>query len=172
MTEKKGHFNEDSNLKVSSKFSADIKSLYQTKHKVPPEVDMAIIDRANQHFAQKEFGKTKPRRFRLVHLWKVAAAAAVIILAFSLNLTQKSQLQRPEQEQADRSVVVADIQNNDNDIDHNGRVDILDAFTLAKQIKSEKYNEAECDINGDGMVDNKDIDAVALAAVRLDKGVL
>ena len=170
MTNKNGHFNEDSNLKVSSKFTADIKSLYQTKHKVSPEVDRAVIDRAYEHFAQKKFTKTKVRRFRLVHLWKVAAAAAVIILAFSLDLTQQTVQERPEQNQAVRSVAVVEGRNND--IDHNGRVDILDAFTLAKQIESDRYNEADCDINGDGIVDNKDIDTVALAAVRLDKGVL
>ena len=170
MTDKNEHFNKDLNLKVSSKLTADIKKLYETKHTIPPGIDRAIIDRAHEHFAGKEFAKTRTRRFHLVYLWKVAAAAAVIILAFSLDLTQGPKVEQSGYVQANKAIVVADVQNND--IDRNGRVDILDAFTLAKQIKSEKYNKTECDINGDGLVDNKDIDAIALAAVRLDKGVL
>jgi hypothetical protein len=151
-------------LQFPDKLIEDIKNLHKQTAQIPPEVDRTIINRAHEHFAQKEFNKTKKRRFRLVHLWKVAAAAAVIILAFSLDLTHKSEQQF--------SLSSISYEDQDTDIDRNGRVDILDAFTLAKQIESDRYNEAECDINGDGMVDNKDIDAVALAAVRLDKGVL
>jgi hypothetical protein len=58
------------------------------------------------------------------------------------------------------------------DIDRNGRVDILDAFKLAKHIESAGSTETKWDINGDGLIDRSDVDVVALAAVRLDKGVL
>jgi hypothetical protein len=65
------------------------------------------------------------------------------------------------------------------DIDRNGRVDILDAFKLARQIESAGRTEANLslreqgwDMNGDGLVNRNDVDLVASAAVRLDKGVL
>jgi hypothetical protein len=51
-------------------------------------------------------------------------------------------------------------------------VDILDAFKLARQIESAGPTEKNWDINGDGLVDRHDVDMVAFAAVRLDKGVL
>ena len=57
------------------------------------------------------------------------------------------------------------------DIDGNGRVDILDAFTLARHIEARQPAEAMWDFNGDGLIDRRDVDTVALAAVRLNKGV-
>ncbi len=50
-------------------------------------------------------------------------------------------------------------------------VDILDAFTLAKHIESKQPTEAMWDFNSDGLIDRRDVDTVALAAVRLNKGV-
>jgi len=62
------------------------------------------------------------------------------------------------------------------DIDHNGRVDMLDAFQLARRIEAIVEPTAPLDVrwdmNGDGRVDREDIKTVALAAVRLEKGVL
>lgn len=50
-------------------------------------------------------------------------------------------------------------------------MDILDAFRLAKGIESRGPTTAEWDVNGDGRIDRDDVDDVAFAAVRLDKGV-
>jgi hypothetical protein len=86
------------------------------------------------------------------------------------------------------------------DIDHNGRVDILDAFLLARQIKAggqlggdrlvlpgvaPKAGSPKTDLsrfsgpvspawdfNGDGVIDQKDVDAVAMSAVKLKGGAL
>jgi len=57
------------------------------------------------------------------------------------------------------------------DIDRNGRVDIIDAFRLARHIESASPTKRKWDINGDGLVNRDDVDKVALAAVRLNKGV-
>ncbi len=51
-------------------------------------------------------------------------------------------------------------------------MDILDAFKLARQIESADSAEIKLDVNGDGKVNRDDVDLVASAAVRLDKGVL
>ena len=53
------------------------------------------------------------------------------------------------------------------DIDRNGRVDILDAFALARQIEAGSGRLPDGDINGDGVVDAGDVDAIALKAVAL-----
>jgi len=168
MTKRKEHFDEDSaarrpveNLRIPSKLSADLNALFQPRVGVPPEVDRAVMDRAHKHFAGIKPGKG---RFLRIHwAWRIAAAAAVIIFAFSLNLTKQT---GPATDRFSLSKAQAV------DIDRNGRVDILDAFKLAKKIESAGNTQTKWDINGDGLIDRSDVDVVALAAVRLDKGVL
>ena len=177
MTDKKGHFDEDLDLRMSPKFSEDLNTLFKPQFSVPPEVDRAIIDKAHQHLIPRHW---RHRIFRHISLWRVAAAAAVIIFAFSLNLTQK-----PGPTTTSSFVVEAQAV----DIDENGRVDILYAFKLARHIESAESTKTKLspvlgtaqalvkqgwDINGDGLVDRNDVDLVALSAVRLDKnkGVL
>ena len=151
MTEKTEHFDEDLDAGVSTKLSADLDTLFKPQLPVPPEVDRAVLDRAARDFVRLKV--TERTRFRWASLWKVAAAAAVVILAFSLDLTEK-----PAPTMAD--------------FDRNGRVDILDAFKLARQIELASNTGTDLDINGDGLVNRDDVDVVALAAVSLEKGVL
>jgi hypothetical protein len=162
MNENMEHFDENLDSRVSSKLSADLNVLYELKHPVPPEVDRAVSDRIHRHFAFEKPVKDNRQRFRWAVLWKVAAAAAIVILAFSLDLTNKP---APTIKHSVRTGTQT------TDIDLNGRVDILDAFTLARQIKQAGHTESEWDVNGDGFIDDNDVDIVALAAVRLDKGV-
>jgi len=180
MTERKEHFDEDFDLKVSPKLSADLNTLFKPQSSVPPEVDRAVMDQANRRFIRRDrphvfLSKTRVRVFRGAHIWRIAAAAAVIIFAFSLDLTT----QKPGPT-TDSSLTV---EARAVDIDRNGRVDILDAFKLARHVESADYTkknlspvsstgQAGWDINGDGLVNRKDVDEVAFAAVRLDKGVL
>jgi hypothetical protein len=184
MTEKNKHFDEDLDFRVPQKLSADLNALFEPQVGVPPEVDRAVMDRAVKHFAAKQSVKSKLWRGRpglasRWHLasgkkqgqdalathwaWRIAAAAAVIIFAFSLDLTKQT---GPATDRFSLSETQAA------DIDRNGRVDILDAFKLAKHIESAGSTETKWDINGDGLIDRSDVDVVALAAVRLDKGVL
>jgi hypothetical protein len=164
--------NNEQQFGISDKFREDLSNIYRPAESVPPEVDRAVMDRANQHFAGQTFDKSKQQRFRWASLWKIAAAAAVIIFAFSLELTWRSGVRESE-------VLNSSFKALNTDIDRNGRVDILDAFILAKQIESTDQTEKDSslrkqgwDINGDGLINNKDVDEVAYAAVRLDKGVL
>ncbi|MHC4509588.1 MAG: dockerin type I domain-containing protein [Planctomycetota bacterium] len=163
MTEKMDHFDEEPDLGVSSKFSAELNSLFTPPLPVPPEVDRAVLDRVHKHFVRPVPAEGRRRRFRWAGLWRLAAAAAVVILAFSLDLTKEP---GPAMDQPALTKAQAV------DIDGNGRVDILDAFTLARRIESAGSTEEHWDINGDGLVDVEDVDMVAFAAVRLDKGVL
>jgi len=48
--------------------------------------------------------------------------------------------------------------------------DIRDAFFVARQIKAKKALEANWDTNGDGVVDEKDVQALAMAAVKITDG--
>jgi len=177
MTDKKEHFDEDLDLRISPKFSEDLNTFFKPQFSVPPEVDRAIIDKANRCLVQRHW---RHRVFRHISIWRIAAAAAVIIFAFSLNLTQK-----PGPTTTSSFIVEAQVV----DIDRNGRVDILDAFKLARYVESADRSKTNLspvsstgqalrkqgwDINEDGVVNRKDVDLVALAAVRLNKnkGVL
>ncbi|MBW7990348.1 MAG: hypothetical protein FVQ84_10090 [Planctomycetes bacterium] len=160
MSEETKHFDEDLDLRVSQKFSEDLNILFKPQFSIPPEVERAVMDRAYQHFTQKHWSH---RILRHISIWRIAAAAAVIILAFSLNLTQKPGPTTSQSLLGEARAV---------DIDRNGRVDILDAFKLARYVESAERTETKWDINGDGLVNSNDVDMVASAAVRLDKGVL
>ena len=163
MPERIEHSDEELDLGVSAKLSAELKSFFDPPMPVPSEVDRAVLDRAHKHFVRPAAAEGGRRMFRWAGLWRVAAAAAVVILAFSLDLTKQPEpaKDQPELTRAQPT-----------DIDKNGRVDILDAFKLARQIESAGSTERSWDINGDGLVDLNDVDMVAFAAVRLDKGVL
>jgi hypothetical protein len=161
MAERTEHFDEDLDLRISSKFSNDLKALFEPPVGVPPELDRAVIDRAHKHFERLQSGKGK--RLRIHWAWRIAAAAAVIIFAFSLDLTKQTGPTTDRFSASETQVV---------DIDRNGRVDILDAFKLAKHIESAGPLQTTWDINGDGLIDRSDVDVVAFAAVRLDNGVL
>jgi len=52
------------------------------------------------------------------------------------------------------------------DLDGNGRVDILDAFAIAREIQSGR-NQPEFDINGDGRLTQADVNEIAQRAVTL-----
>ena len=157
MTERIKHFDEDPGVDVSSKLTEDLEALFQPELSVPPEIDRAVLDRASRHFAGREFVKTR-RRFRWVALWKVAAAAAVVIFAFSLDLHNK-----PQRAVHDSAIAGADAV----DFDRDGQVNILDAFKLARQIELAGGNRANLDINSDGLVNRDDVDKIAFAAVSL-----
>jgi hypothetical protein len=159
MAKKEEYFSEDLDLSVSADMRADLNTLFEPRQSVPPEIDRAVLGCAHQHLI-------RPQRCRSVLRWAAfptyIGIAAVIIFMFSLNLTREPRLSSHVSACAEARA----------DIDHNGRVDILDAFTLARHIESASRPEPKLDINGDGLVNREDVDLVAFAAVRLDKGIL
>jgi hypothetical protein len=56
------------------------------------------------------------------------------------------------------------------DINRDGRIDILDAFQLARDIQSAATTTPEADLNNDGVVDHRDAERIAAHAVQLEKG--
>jgi hypothetical protein len=113
---------------------------------VPQTVDQAILKQARKHLG----GETKQRS---LFFWKwlaFAGAAAVVIIALLLFPRIKTPAVARE------------------DVNGDGRVDILDALALAKQIDAQNAAQ-KFDQNGDGKIDDADVRAVASAAVRLDR---
>jgi len=56
------------------------------------------------------------------------------------------------------------------DVDRSGAVDILDAYALALRIRSGERLDPRWDFNGDGVVDQKDVDAVGMTSVSISRG--
>jgi len=162
MTEHNRQF-DDLERQVSDRFRSDLRGLFEPSSAVPPQVDGAILERARRRLA-------RPRPSVLRFRWAagVAAAAAVIALAVILHRGPTSS-DRPSSTIHHQSAAAQ----RQPDLDGNGRVDILDAFRLAKQIESGSRGPADgdWDINNDGRVDRADVDTVAFAAVRIEKGV-
>ncbi len=156
MTEQHRQF-DDRERPVSDRFRQDLRTLHQPAGSVPTEVDKAILNQARRSLA-------RPRRLILRIRWAggIAAAAAVVALGALLyygpaSSNQPSTFNNQESAAAERWP----------DIDGNGRVDILDAFRLARHVESRGPAAAEWDVNNDGRIDREDVDAVAFAAVRL-----
>lgn len=112
---------------------------------VPQSVDEAVLARARKRFAE-----VRRRRARFRTAWWTAAAASIAFIAVAgLSLIERTRYERA-------------------DIDRNGRIDILDAFTLARRVQQGAATGP--DMNGDGVVNRVDVDMVAAEAVKLKKG--
>ena len=132
-------------------------AMYDTDIKVPEHVDRLILDGARRQFAIR-------RRWRWARSAAAAtAAAAAIAMVFTFW-------------PGDEHVPVASTARMTNatmpaDVDGSGRVDILDAFTLARQLEQTGITPSlKWDINRDGRLDTGDVHAIANAAVRIERG--
>lgn len=142
----------DPNLEAPQGLMNDLKTLYGPQSAIPPAVDEAVLARARREMVRR-------RRRRLALRWaRPPAAAAALILWFVA-----SPFSTPDV--APRSMEVAA-----QDIDGNGRLDILDALALARNIQTDRTADQPWDFNGDGVIDRHDVDTVAQSAVSLDKG--
>lgn len=113
---------------------------------VPSSIDQAVLSDAKTHFAQIRHERRKVTRIS----WLAAAACVALLALFGLRYLGQGRYERA-------------------DIDHNGRVDILDAFALARRIEQSPRHGV--DVNKDGVVNKADVDAIAAQAVKLKKGV-
>jgi hypothetical protein len=134
----------------------DLAALYRPDVSVPVEVDQAVLGAARAHFARQR------RRRMILRVAPLAAAAAAVILLVIPVL----RFARPQGREAAPGVLAATPE----DIDRNGRVDILDAFTLARQLEAGAAAEPGWDVNYDGDVDGADVDVIAMLAVRINGG--
>jgi hypothetical protein len=87
------------------------------------------------------------------------AAAAAVVLAlrvFVAHPTASRQAMTPPRQVARLG-----------DVDHDGRVNILDAYIVARKIARHEPLDLAWDVNGDGVVDQRDVDLIAHMAVRV-----
>jgi hypothetical protein len=147
---------EEDNRLDSAKLAADLKRSTSVPV-VPPELDAAILASARDAL------RKRGRRVIFVR-WAgaVAAAAAILLVVTVSTLTRRVQTATAPLA-AGKSVEARE------DVNGDGRVDILDAFALARKVDAHSDLVAEWDLNGDGIVDGKDVDVVAAAAVSVTR---
>jgi len=124
----------------------DLKALYGRSVPVGPEVDAAIL--------------ALVRRRRVAWPWMMMGAAAVLAGAAGVAMWAHAGNAGAH---SGAPVAVAEIARTG---------DIRDAFFLARQIKAGATPGPRWDVNGDGVVDQRDVDALAMDAVSLKRGTL
>lgn len=127
---------------------SDLQALHQPSAGVPAEVDEAILTRARRHLSARR------RRRRLLVCAVPVAAAAGLVLWLAVE--------RRARDGGAGEAIAAE------DVDGNGRVDIIDAYVLALRIEQGlPSGGGRWDLNGDGALDRRDVDLVASRAVRI-----
>src|SRR4051812_7572 len=134
---------EDLESQLNPSFAEDLSKAYRADVSVPPMVDHAILNRARTQFRQR---RSRQLVLRIGSL--ITAAAAVIVVVVHLKTTEVPRNPAPVAMQTHQ-------------------VDIVDALKLAKRVRAGATDASRDDINHDGSVDQRDIDAIAMAAVRL-----
>ena len=145
----------DEALEAPPKLAAALKRLPQEPVFIPPTADEAILRAARKHLGVPVPIRTGWSRFMP---W-VAAAAAIVLLA-AIPLFLSSPAHAPVRDSAFAR----------GDLNHDGRLDILDAFALARQLQQGGTRNLQLDVNGDGVVDQRDVAALAARAVKLERG--
>jgi hypothetical protein len=129
---------------------------------VPATLDAAILQEAKAGFARRS-------RFRLaarVAIGVAAAAAAVVAIALPLLHQSEREGTATHAPVATQMLSVMPAAAAE-DVDRSGKVDILDAFVVAKLVETGKQIDAAYDVNGDGKVDQADVDRIAQTAVAV-----
>lgn len=138
----------EQNLEAPPQLVSALKEVSRREIFVPPYVDQAILKAAQEYLAPR--AKARFGNFRRWMLWPALAAACVFVACAAWLLTTGPHYARE-------------------DLNHDGKVDILDAFALAREIKSSAHLSTTLDINGDGVVDARDVALIAAHAVQLKK---
>ena len=119
---------------------------------VPSSVDDALLKAARQHFAKPERASFRfPRPWIL---WPTMATACITLAGLAYFASRPSSQSEFARE----------------DLNRDGRVDILDAFQLARETQSNTKPTTTADLNKDGLVDRRDVEIIATHAVKLEKG--
>ncbi|MBI2926381.1 MAG: hypothetical protein HYY24_11860 [Verrucomicrobia bacterium] len=155
-----------------------LKSLHRVRIFVPPSVDEAVLAKARAHLAEStstrgtrsiraalakaraylaEFNPM-PFAWRPLAPWAALAASLVIVAWLAHTLTKPAS-------NPDGGTTFAR-----EDLNQDGKVDILDALVLARTIEQGQTPGGQFDLNGDGAMDRRDAEVIAKRAVNLEKG--
>ena len=123
---------------------------------IPEEIDQRILWNARKRAAQIRRADRRGYRTILRPAW--AAAAAVLLALAGVEVCRRDMV-------LPRSLTTAQLAKGD--IDADGRVDIVDALQLARAVEARGAVDPAWDVNADGVVDERDAEAVAMRAVAI-----
>jgi len=171
----------DEEFEAPPKLVAALRQLPKERVFVPPTIDEALMKAARQHLERPV--KKKAVWFRLMP-WTVATAglAAAILLAYPhakeflgirpSTFSRSAKVVRRGSENTVESAIPPQRQGRAyvrEDLNRDGKVDILDAFILAKKLQGANVSDRTLDLNGDGVIDHRDAEIIATHAVSLEK---
>lgn len=181
MTERIGPSIDPGAPEIPPGLARDLRALFGKTPSVPPFVDQRVLAEVQRRMAAQ-----RRRRF-VLRVASIGTAAACVVGGVWLAASGG----RPERETGSPDRIPAFVRADHHDLNADGRVDILDALTLARRIEIPgeprpsalqpsnattivaRANERGrpgsefWDINGDGVIDRRDVDAVARQAVSL-----
>jgi len=132
--------------------------LHEPAVSVPREIDRAVLRDARLVFGRR-------RRLWIGTRWAAAvlAAAAMVVIVVRLFVTgtspQRGGLAAAGSGGRPQLAQLADV-------NRDTKVDILDAYVVARHIARHEPLDPAWDVNGDGVVDQKDVDVIANMAVQ------
>lgn len=116
---------------------------------IPPTINQSILNQAREHFEAAPKIANKSWIESLRRIWILLAPALAVMAIAHLYLNPPNPQFAKE------------------DINQDGRIDILDALALTRAVDN-TFVPIDFDQNGDRQLDESDVNAVAMAAVRLD----
>jgi hypothetical protein len=166
------HRHKSDEANAPAKLVAALAHLHREQVVVPPSVDEAILAEAKKYLGTigrrragaklaavvravslALSGLVEARRRNWLRLAPWAAASAAVLLATWLVQTVA------------KSGAAASAE----DLNRDGQVDILDAFALARGLQHGETPSPRLDLNGDGVIDQRDVEVLAHDAVSLDR---
>ena len=164
--------------KAPAKLVTDLKGLHKEHIFVPPKVDQSILNAAREQLEEtsREPAEQETARQPWIPQWAPWAAAASLMLLLFLTLPGEKHTSPSALAKASVSAEEVALKQKPSspatmisrkDINKDGQVDILDAFMLASRIQTGAIEE-NWDINGDGQVNQADVEEISAFAVKLD----
>lgn len=147
---------DDREWQAPEAFTNALQQLEKERVFIPPSVDERILARAQEQIRRA----ARRQRRRQVATRVLALAACIAFLAW----IAATNIFRPGRQQANSG------RNLPEDVNGDGRVDILDAFELARVIERGNPLPSKADLNGDGRVDSADVEIIARHSVSIEKG--
>src|SRR5204863_2781637 len=128
------------------RFRTGLSDLFGSAPAIGREVDERIL----AALRQQAIGRNRMRWVIRYAIGSVAAAAAVLVIAIKTSHHDQPVVNEP-------SAAVTSAE----DVNHDGKLDMLDAYLMARKVAAKESLSNEWDFNHDGIVDTKDVDVVA-----------
>lgn len=156
---------DDADYELPEAAKAALRNRFGTVGSIPSEIDQSILADARRHFEQHGPSALRPAKRRRVSVWQWAGIGSTVAAACVFFFAMTPQPPGQAVNVASTSDAPSPVEELSGDVDLNGRVDILDAFAMARDLRDGRSGVR--DINNDGRFDQLDIDLVAREAVKL-----